>query len=203
MSTSIKICGITNTPDAKSALQAGADYLGLIFVATSPRSVSVADAKRIRIECREAHLVGVFQNADPEVVKEAVETLRLDFAQLHGDEDLNGYQDAGPLIQVIQDLTVPIKRHPSVQFLLLDRSKATPQENWVVQLQQFVESHPELPPFWIAGGFTPETVGAAIQAVQPHSSFCGVDVASGVENAAGQKDVEKMAAFCAAVKEFI
>lgn len=198
MSVSIKICGITNTHDAKAALEAGADYLGLIFVTASPRAISVEDAKRIRQECRDAHLVGVFQDIDPEVVEAAYQTLGLDMIQLHGSEAIEDYSHIGPLIQVVQDLNQPV--HSVVKLILFDRSKTTPQADWVEELKQFVASHPELPPFWIAGGLTPDTVSDAIEAVQSHPSFCGVDVASGVESAPGKKDASKITVFCDAVR---
>ena len=84
----VKICGITNVRDAKAALDAGADYLGLNFYKGSKRYITPAAAKKIAqaLKGLRAKLIGVFVNERPERVAEIARSIGLSHAQLHGDE---------------------------------------------------------------------------------------------------------------------
>ena len=83
----VKICGITSVDDAQDALEAGADAIGLNFVAGTPRALDPALAARISEVCAgQAVRVGVFQNESPARIAELVEQVGLDVVQLHGDE---------------------------------------------------------------------------------------------------------------------
>lgn len=87
MSTKIKICGITTLEDALAALDAGADYLGLIFAQSSPRRVDESVAKEIVAGvCGRAQIVGVFKDQEIEYVSELAMSLKLDYVQCHGKE---------------------------------------------------------------------------------------------------------------------
>jgi len=90
MGTKIKICGITNLDDALAALEAGADYLGLIFAQSSPRRVEVDTAKEI-IEgvAGRAQIVGVFKDQELDFVSELAVSLKLDYVQCHGKETVD------------------------------------------------------------------------------------------------------------------
>ena len=213
MTLTVKICGITNLSDAKAAILAGADYLGFIFVPQSPRSISVTDAKAILASLRSEpiknelpkkealKMVGVFQNAKPLEVKQVTLSLKLDFIQLHGEEKIEDYVAIGcPLIRVVQDLQKPFEQNSAVAFYLLDRSKTMRQENWLAEVTRFVQQYANLPPLWLAGGLTLETLEDAMMAMDSNLAFCGVDVASGVEKSPGQKDPDRMKAFCRTVK---
>src|SRR5512146_1600118 len=83
----VKICGITNRDDALHAAQAGADALGFVFHAASPRNVSPEQAAAV-IEALPPFVqaVGLFVNADIDFVNAICDLCRLDIAQLHGDE---------------------------------------------------------------------------------------------------------------------
>jgi phosphoribosylanthranilate isomerase len=86
----IKICGITNVEDALIAQECGADYIGLIFVPSSPRSVSIATARAIKNAVNKSlPVVGVFADQDLSEVNELASSLDLDFVQLHGEEPLD------------------------------------------------------------------------------------------------------------------
>ncbi len=209
----LKVCGITNLGDARAALDAGADWLGLILVPGSPRCVSIAEAETWLPALRESHphttLVGVFQDASPEDVKASAQALQLDAVQLHGHENPLDYAGlALPLIPVLQlkpDLsmaelqaqaahTVPLA---PVRALLLDLPKGSGFSSiqaWpnYARLRELTQDVPCL----IAGGLSPENVASVLNDLTPW----GVDVASGVEKAPGQKDRQRLQAFGELVK---
>ncbi len=218
--TLIKICGITNVEDAIAAIDAGADCLGLIFVAASPRSISEAQAKTIVEVVRQREssvkLVGVFQNASMEEVTRIVQNVSLDWVQLHGEES-PAFCRQMP-VPVIKALTVKSALSPdtllaqlteyapssasNIQLLLLDTPKVSETRNAWLAVQDVlsdaaVRTQLTETPHFLAGGLLPETVPEVIARFHPH----GVDVASGVEIAPGKKDGQKLAAFCRAVRQ--
>ena len=83
----VKICGVTRLEDARVAIEAGADAIGLNFVEGTPRSVDPAVAREIsEVACGRVLRVGVFQNASPQRIADLVESVGLDAVQLHGEE---------------------------------------------------------------------------------------------------------------------
>jgi phosphoribosylanthranilate isomerase len=199
VSVRVKICGITNAADAVLAVQCGADLIGINFYPPSPRCVSLPTAREIRaVIPGEVWCVGVFVNAEKAHVLSIVEQLNLQAIQFHGDElaaDLQGWPCA-----TIKALRVPVEgplpdweRYPS-DYLLLDTYQT---ERYGGTGESFSWACTAvLPPqclnrLILAGGLTPENVGAAVQAVRPWA----VDVASGVECAPGRKDPDKLRAF--------
>ena len=81
----VKICGITNLEDARAAESAGADFLGFIFEASSPRSVSVEDAAGIISKLSgTAKTVGVFVESDADFIRRAALECGLFALQLRG-----------------------------------------------------------------------------------------------------------------------
>lgn len=218
----IKICGITNLADALAAVQAGADWLGLIFVPNTPRFVSVESAKEIMTELRAIHpsveVVGVFQNQSLSEVEHHIQSLNLDRVQLHGHESPDFCaQISVPVVKTLllhselPELDISALRRQAaaflevsqVQTLLLDLPKGiaihsvldvTHSDTHIEMLRSFLSDFPCL----LAGGLTPDNIQHALQLFQP----AGVDVASGVEQAPGKKDVDKMKRFCHIVKNF-
>src|SRR5882757_8049982 len=83
----IKICGITNSADALAAVEAGANLLGFNFYEKSPRFISESEAEKIRRQLpKKVEAVGIFVNASPADVTAVRNSVKLDAAQLHGDE---------------------------------------------------------------------------------------------------------------------
>ena len=93
----IKICGITNVPDAAEAATAGADAIGVNFYAGSPRSVDSGTAQQI-LQAVPSHVakVGVFVNETVENIREVAQLLSLDYIQLHGDEPESALRELQP-----------------------------------------------------------------------------------------------------------
>jgi phosphoribosylanthranilate isomerase len=205
----VKICGITNVRDAKAALAAGADYLGLNFYKGSKRYITPASGKKIAqaLKGTDVKLVGVFVNETPERVVEIARTVGLSHAQLHGDETPEQVADVAKAgVPVIKALRVgpdfranQLSLNKSAKALLLDGFD--PQErggtgktfDW-----RKVARISGKKPLFIAGGLTPENVAEAIRIAQPYA----IDVCSGVESAASprKKDKAKIAALMKAVR---
>jgi phosphoribosylanthranilate isomerase len=200
MAILVKICGITNWPDAKAAHEAGANLLGLNFYDKSLRRVPTAEAAQIRRNLAQSvETVGVFVNSMPAEIISLHGLLRFNVVQLHGDETPTIVSEIARSVPVIKAFRVaadfPVatleKYHDAFAFLL-DGSRAGQfggsgaAADWNVA-RRAVASHRII----LAGGLTPENVGAAIRSVRPYA----VDVASGVESKPGKKDHGKLKDF--------
>jgi phosphoribosylanthranilate isomerase len=201
----VKICGITRAQDARLAEKLGVWALGFNFYKESPRSISPADAWKIRRKLElTTEAVGLFVNWRPEVIMYLVHALQLTAVQLHGDEtpkQLNYLEDDLPVIKAFRvgpGFSISnFKGFRRASYLLLDAAAKKDQFggtgktfDWSIA-QKAVAKHKII----LAGGLTPENVGEAIRTVRPYA----VDVASGVESRPGIKDPGKLRAFFAEV----
>jgi phosphoribosylanthranilate isomerase len=200
----IKICGITNLEDALLAAALGADALGFIFYAKSPRQVPPETARAII-----AHLppfvaaVGVFVDEDVAVVQDLATRVGLDWVQLHGAESPEYCRSLGcRVIKAfrIQDDTSLRQVEPyrdAARALLLDTYKkgqvGGTGEVFDWHLAREAKKYGRI---ILAGGLTAANVAQAIATAQPDA----VDVASGTEAAPGKKDPAKLRAFFKAMK---
>lgn len=196
--TRAKICGITTVEDAQAAVAAGADAIGLVFYAKSPRHVTVEEAAEIVASLPPfVDAVGLFVNTDPYEVNSVLSRVRLDLLQFHGDETSFYCQSFGrPYIKALRvrhgvDLLQSAAEYASAKALLLD----TYQEGVVGGTGETFDWSlipGNLPkPVILAGGLTPLNVGEAISRVRPYA----VDVSGGVEREKGIKDANMIAAF--------
>jgi phosphoribosylanthranilate isomerase len=196
--TRVKICGLNRLEDAEIAVRFGADAIGLVFYPQSPRHVSLETAAAIaRSLAPFVTVVGLFVDATREMVQNALRTVRIDLIQFHGDEAPAYCTSFGkPYIKAVRmrpglDLAEYAALHRDAAGLLLDAyDPAMPGGTGLAFDWRTVPAHLTLP-VTLAGGLTPENVGAAIRAVRPYA----LDVSSGVESARGIKDPGKMAAF--------
>lgn len=207
MPVQIKICGITRVTDALSAVEAGADYIGLVFYPGSRRCVSIVRAAEI-IKAVPAHIqcVGLFVDANHLAVQKHLSELSLDWVQFHGHETNADIQAslAGADVSVLKairmvpdlDLQDELACFDAANAFLLDAYHPSQAGgtgecfDWTRFPQKAKK------PLFLAGGLTSENVAEAIAQTQPFA----VDVSSGVEESPGIKSVQKMKAFCAAVK---
>jgi phosphoribosylanthranilate isomerase len=203
MPVKVKICGLTNAPDALAAAQAGADALGFVFYDQSPRRVSVEAAAAI-IPSLPPFIVkvGVFVNAPEDLVFRAIRQCGLNLLQFHGDEPPEYCLQFGLMSMKafrIRDAASldALPNYKTDSFLLdafaPDKLGGTGHTfNWdlAIAAQKFGR------PIFLAGGLTPENVAEAVRRVRPYA----VDVSSGVESAPGQKDHAKVKAFISAAK---
>jgi len=200
--TRVKICGITRPEDARAAVALGADAIGLVFYAPSPRHVSVEQAWEVaRVVPPFVTLTGLFVNESKLTVRRVMEAVPIQLLQFHGDEEESFCRSFhAPYIKAARvrpglDLVKYAASYPTAQGLLLD----TYVEGYGGGGKTFDWSliPPRLPlPIILSGGLDAGNVTEAVRAVRPWA----VDVSSGVEAAKGIKDAEKIAAFIAGVK---
>ncbi len=193
----VKICGITNSADAKLAVDAGAAAIGLNFYPPSPRAVTPAAAWEIvRRLPPFVNAVGVFVNWAAAPVAMLARAVRLSAVQLHGDEPPAEVAALAARHAVIKAFRVggrfrpaALRRYRAASAFLLDNSSAglwggTGRHfDWSIARQAKRYGRVIL-----AGGITPENVAEAIRTVRPFA----VDVASGVELRPGKKDAAKL-----------
>ena len=194
--TKVKICGLSTKEAVKTAVSAGADYIGFVF-APSKRQVTLEQAAELA-EIIPSHIqkVGVFVSPSRAELLEAVDKVGLDFVQVHGQvvDKLFENLPCGSIqaVQVDEGGHVP---NSQADYLLFDAPVAGSGQtfDWgqldTTELAQ---------PFFIAGGLNEDNVARAIQ----HFSPFAVDVSSGVETD-GQKDHEKIRRFIERVKNGI
>jgi phosphoribosylanthranilate isomerase len=199
--TRVKICGLTRAEDVLAAAAAGADAVGLVFYAASPRAVSLARAVSVLANMPAfVTAVGLFVNAERSEVIDVCDALPLGLLQFHGDEDLSYCRSFGkPWMKAIRvsettDIEQEAARYSGASALLLDsfRPGVPGGTGEVFDWRRVPESVSA--PVVLAGGLTPANVGAAISRVRPYA----VDVSGGVESAAGIKDAALMQQFIAA-----
>jgi phosphoribosylanthranilate isomerase len=202
MAPLVKICGVTNTADALHVAACGADAIGLVFYAGSPRFVTIETAREICAALPPfITRVGLFVNAAAANIRETVVCCGLDAIQLHGDErpDQSDYRPLRSIKALRVKDADSLANHADYQVstLLLDAwvpnlfGGSGKAFNWDLAAAVAIKR-----PIILAGGLTPENVAAAILAVRPYA----VDVSSGVELAPGIKDHAKVTAFIRAVK---
>ena len=200
--TRVKICGITRVEDAISAVNAGADAIGLVFYAPSPRALTIAQAQQIVAAIPPfVSVVGLFVNALQTEIESVLSKVRLDILQFHGDESAQDCE------QICQQINLPYYKairvkadtnllqceaeFKSAKALLLDTYSETAVGGTGQVFDWNLIPNNLTKPVILAGGLTADNVALAIQQVRPYA----VDVSGGVEQNKGIKDAAKIAAF--------
>lgn len=200
--TRVKVCGITRVEDAKTAVDAGADAIGLVFYEPSPRYVRIQQAREIAASVPAfVSVVALFVNADAEYVQDVLNSVRIDLLQFHGDEE-NDFcsQFQRPFIKAqrvreTSDVVASCVRFPDALAILLDSYKPGVPGGTGESFDWSLIPKSQTKPLILAGGLTPENVAPAIKQVQPFA----VDVSGGVEQSKGIKDPAKIDAFLSEV----
>jgi phosphoribosylanthranilate isomerase len=198
----VKICGITRRDDAESAIEAGAGALGFVFVPSSRRYITPADAGTIvRSLPPMVTAVGVFADAPRHDVFSAIRSSGISCMQFHGlesPEDMRGYPlPVYKTFRVSPDFDVTmVAAYPGPAYMLdtfvEGMAGGTGKTfDWEIALRA-----KRFGKIILAGGLTPENIGEAIRKVSPYA----IDVSSGVENSPGVKNREKVRLLFDAVK---
>lgn len=196
--TKIKMCGLSRPCDIEYANRIMPDYVGFVFAEKSKRYVSPEKACELRKNLDSNIIpVGVFVNAETDLIIRLVENEVIDMVQLHGTED-EVYIDllrkfvTVPIIQafVIKSEEDIKKAEKSVaDYILLDSGLGSGKtfDHSLININR---------PYFLAGGLTPENVGEVVERLQPYA----VDVSSSLETD-GYKDFNKMTSFAEAVRK--
>ena len=216
--TRVKICGLTNLEDAKSAARAGADYLGFVFYPKSKRFIHEDEVRHICSEIRTLKdppiLVGVFVDDSPVRMAEVLEYCTLDLAQMHGNEPPSYIGDPtsplyGRSYKALKPSSISVAKVEAEWYIAPIRPNNSPSllidsyhptmpggtgkvADWDIAHQLAAE----IPELMLAGGLNPANVAKAIEKVHPYA----VDVSSGVERRPGKKDPALVQSFIRAVK---
>jgi phosphoribosylanthranilate isomerase len=199
-----KICGITRIEDALAAVEAGADAIGFVFYAKSPRAVTFAQARAI-IKALPPFVttVGLFVNASRCELGEILDAVPLDLLQFHGDEDAAECESWNrPYIKALRvkagdDITAACDAFASASGILLDAYVEGVPGGTGEAFDWSLIPHGLSKPIILAGGLSPDNVAEAIVRVRPYA----VDVSGGVEASKGIKDHAKIQAFIKAVRD--
>jgi phosphoribosylanthranilate isomerase len=194
----VKICGITSVEDARAVIDAGAEALGLVFYAASPRAVTIEQARAIALAAGPFTVVtGLFVDADPEFVAAVLKQVPLQLLQFHGDENPDYCESfSRPYMKAIRmrpelDVAAAIAGYPGAAGILLDAYRPGVPGGTGETFDWARVPRQSAKPLVLAGGLTATNVADAIRATQVY----GVDVSGGVESSPGKKDHGKITSF--------
>ena len=201
--TIIKICGIKILKDALAAIEAGADYLGFNFYPKSVRFIEKSACAEIASVLKREHpqikLVGVFVNSSVEEIKGILQTCQLDLAQLHGDETPETFAATYPhafrAFRGIPESNAGYERN-EVPAMLIDAAVKGVYGGSGVTADWQPPPNSQRNIHSCSRADSPRKCRGRRSPVQPW----GVDVASGVESATGEKDAGKMVQFVKEIK---
>lgn len=198
----VKICGVRTVEDARLCGDAGADAIGVNFWAGSRRCCAIDVAERIQSKVGAAlTVVGVFVDADVETVQAVLARTGIAWAQFHGSEGPDVVRAFQPTAYKALRVSGPhiaseARAFPGERVLLdsaAHRARGGSGEAFDWNLAAPVAAERSV---ILAGGLNSDNVASAIRCVKPF----GVDVASGVEQAPGVKDRDRVMAFVAAAR---
>lgn len=195
----LKVCGVTQAEDAESLVSLGVEAIGVNFWQHSKRYCAPEQADFLKKLKGRIMRVGVFVNADPDLVLHLLEQDYIDYAQFHGDEDAD-YLAAMRAKNVPFIRAVGLKSEADIKKLCVKGCSALLLDahapgvyggtgktcDWTI-IKKVKNAFPSLP-LMLAGGITVENVEAARQL----EDIIALDVASGAESSPGKKDMEKV-----------
>ena len=207
-STKIKICGLSTPETVDAAVEAGATHVGFVHYEPSPRHVSLELARSLSERVPDpVKTVLLLVSMQAEDTGRALDAVQPDVVQFHGREtpEWAGFcRDNLPFevwkavgVKDAASLTKSLKYQGAVDRILYDApAQALPGGNGMAVDWSLLAGHEPGLPWGLAGGLTPENVADAIR----QTGAPLVDTSSGVENAPGVKDVDKIRTFCEAAR---
>jgi phosphoribosylanthranilate isomerase len=213
MTVEVKICGLRTEAALEAALAAGADYVGLVFCAGSPRNLDLAGARRLADKARgRAKIVALLVDPDDKQLQDVVEAAAPDVIQLHGNETPErvgqiAKRFSRPVLKAISveaanDAEAAFSYAGKADRILFDAkpprgvARALPGGNGVPFDWEALAGVRGKLDYMLSGGLTPTNVAEAIRL----TGATAVDVSSGVERTRGEKDAELIRSFLRAAK---
>ncbi|MCZ7594592.1 MAG: phosphoribosylanthranilate isomerase [Hyphomicrobium sp.] len=213
MATEVKICGLRSEAALDAALAGGADYVGFVFYAPSPRNIAPNAARALADRARgRAKVVALFVDPDDELLASVIEAVSPDIIQLHGAESPARVSDIArrfgrPVLKAVsvadaKDVEAALAYAGHADRILFDAkllegaAGALPGGNGIAFDWQALASLEGRIDFMLAGGLNPANVAEAIRCTGARA----VDVSSGVESRPGEKDPDLIRRFLQAAK---
>lgn len=205
----VKICGITRAQDLEAAVTAGASHIGFVFYEGSPRSIDLETAKTLSNKTPSTLTnVGLFVDPKLQQIEDVLAHADLDMLQLHGNETPQQIQKIRgqfglPVMKAVrvatkEDLEQVYSYEKICDWLLFDTKSDNAQGGTGKRFDwSLLEGLTLLKPWMLAGGLNTANIGQALTLLKPHA----VDVSSGVEDAPGVKNADKIKEFVAAVQQ--
>jgi phosphoribosylanthranilate isomerase len=211
MKPDVKICGLKTAASLEAALASGADYVGFVFFAPSPRNVEIAQARELaRLARGKAKIVALFVDPHDALVREVMAQVAPDMIQLHGSETpervaaVRAVADR-PVMKAIKvgsaaDAETALSFAGAADLILFDAKPpadaALPGGNGVAFDWTALAGIKDRVAYMLSGGLTPDNVAEAIRL----TGAPAVDVSSGVESRPGEKDAHLIRRFLQAAK---
>lgn len=210
--TRIKVCGLTCTEDVRAAVDAGVDAIGLVFYPPSKRSMELAPAQMLReLVPAFVDVVALFVNPTVADVQQVIDTVRPDLLQFHGEESpefcerfgmryMKGFRVGAPGLDTPSELVRHCSAYAQASAWLFDSYSGGyggSGTSFDPDLLSGVRGSAQARPLVLAGGLTVVNVATLLSTIRPYA----VDVSSGVEDAPGLKNAQKIHAFVRAVLE--
>ena len=183
---------MTRHTDIEVAEKLSANFIGFVFVPSSPRSVTLAEAQNLRGGIHSAEVVGVFTETSVVDIERSANVLQLDFIQLHSVPDINRVKSISkPVIQTfcgVPDIRILETFLQHCPYVMIDKKEGEDEVDFdaVAMLPLHIRSK-----LFLAGGLTPGNVRSAVDRIQPFA----VDSARGIESEPGIKNHHRMLAF--------
>lgn len=210
MQTQIKICGLSTEVSVDAAAKAGASHIGLVHFEKSPRHVGLEQAAALRMRAPAGlKVVLLLVNAEPGLTAKALEIVKPDVVQFHGTESPQWLRLLKSTVNIeiwkafgVKDAAT-LKNadayEDAADLILFDApAQALPGGTGTRFDWSVLTEHKHKLPWGLAGGLNPDNVKDALHQTRAQL----VDTSSGVESAPGIKDVDKIAAFCQAVRDY-
>lgn len=193
----VKVCGVRTAAIADAAIEAGADWIGIVFEPRSPRYASDDEARAVRDAVgSRADVIGVFVEPSVDDCDAATARYRLAGVQVHGTVDPALAMQCS--VPVIPGINIPdahtaftLQWWPDCLVLIDAPAMALPGgtgHSVPLGIAAEIARHR---PVILSGGLRPDTVAEAMRTVRPR----GVDASSGLESAPGVKDAALVRAF--------
>jgi indole-3-glycerol phosphate synthase/phosphoribosylanthranilate isomerase len=201
-----KVCGLTAAKYAQKAVDAGAQFGGLIFAKKSPRFIHDEQAQAIVEQVPSLNYVGVFVDHSIENIAKLANNLQLFAVQLHGSETADYIASLQKILpkscQIWKALPVEtqVPQLPlNAQCYVLDGKNAGSGAtfNW----RALAECEQDLAYCFLAGGLSINNIEQALRLQTTHDLF-GLDLNSGVESSPGIKSREKLQSVFAAIRHY-
>lgn len=209
--TDIKFCGITTAEALQAAGKNKAAYVGFMMWEKSPRALRLEQARALSLmQPDNVRIVGVFVNPSDEQLKRTLAEAPMDMIQLHGDEDPGRVAGVRamtglPVMKAIriatrEDLFAVPAFETVTDWLLFDtkvdpRVSHLPGGTGISFDWQILKDRNFRKPWMLSGGLNVDNINRALGILKPFA----VDVSSGIEDAPGIKNIEKMSKFAAAL----